>query len=258
MDMSSETPIPAVGNGFIPTRRAQSILAIGSHPDDVELAIGGVLAAHRNVGDKVTILVLSDGVNGGTPSERRLEAEASAALLGAELICMGMADSEITSDLTTIRVIEAAIATCNPDIIYTHSNADTHQDHRSVHHATIVAGRAVAGLYCYGAPSLTNDFRPVRFNSIENTLDMKLTLLDCFMSQSHRPYFEHELIISKARYWGNFGRWRYAEPLEVIHERSPGHVELVSYSNPSAFTIRNSSEDEPELFSASLRLILPT
>ena len=237
---------PEEESRYEPSRRRQHILAIGAHPDDVELGIGGILASHRAVGDEITILTLSDGINGGTPSQRRQEAQRAAHFLGAMLITPGMADSEIGEDVDTIRIIESAVAACSPDIIYTHSAADTHQDHRSIHFATLVAGRAVAGLYCYGAPSLTNDFHPVRFNDISGNLQTKLELLKCFESQQHRLYFDPELVIAKARYWGSVGRWRYAEPLEVIHERSPGHVELVGYVDRAAITLRASEDDEPQ------------
>ncbi len=230
---------------LVPIRRRQHILAIGAHPDDVELGIGGILASHRAIGDQITILTMSDGINGGTTSERRKEAQSAADLLGAMLIAPGLADSRIGADVETIRVIEAAVLASKPDIIYTHSAADTHQDHRSIHFATLVAGRAVAGLYCYGSPSLTNDFHPVRFNDISENLQFKLSLLRCFDSQQHRLYFDPELVIAKAMYWGSVGRWRYAEPLEVIHERSPGHVELVGYVPRSAITLRTTQEDEP-------------
>ena len=231
---------------FSTVRRRQHVLAIGAHPDDVELGIGGILAAHVAVGDFITILTMSDGVNGGTPAQRRDEAQMAADLLGAVLITQDLVDSEICADVVTIRIIEAVIAQCEPDIIYTHSAADTHQDHRSIHFATVAAGRTVAGLYCYGAPSLTHDFNPVRFNDIEENLEFKLNLLKCFESQQHRYYFEPELIIAKARYWGSVGRWRFAEPLEVVHERSPGHVELAGYVERRVASIHSSNDDEPQ------------
>jgi LmbE family N-acetylglucosaminyl deacetylase len=159
-----------------------------------------------------------------------------------------MADSQISGDVDTIRIIEDVVASCDPDIIYTHSGADTHQDHRNIHFASLVAGRAVAGLYCYGSPSLTNDFRPVRFNDIGDKLNKKLSLLKCFESQQHRPYFDPELIIAKAMYWGSVGRWRYAEPLEVIHERSSGHIELIGHGERVSTPLRTTHEDELEKY----------
>lgn len=244
--VAAELEIPIEIFKAAPARRRQSILAIGAHPDDVELGIGGILAAHQLIGDQITILTLSDGVNGGTPSERHQEALNSAGILGATLMAPGMKDSEIGADLEIIRAIEKAVAKSDPDIIYTHSAADTHQDHRSIHFASLVAGRGVAGLYCYGAPSLTSDFHPVRFNDITPQLPIKLRLLQCFVSQQHRSYFEAELVIAKAKYWGSVGRWPYAEPLEVIHERSPGHVELVGYVERSAIALRSPLDDEPQ------------
>ena len=59
-------------------RRAQAeaparevVLAIGANPDDVEIGVGGILAAHRAAGDSVTILTLSRGARGGEAQNRQ-------------------------------------------------------------------------------------------------------------------------------------------------------------------------------------------
>ena len=50
----------------------RSVLAVGAHPDDIELGCAGTLAAHRAVGDSVTMLVLTGGQNGpGADVDRR-------------------------------------------------------------------------------------------------------------------------------------------------------------------------------------------
>ncbi len=69
------------------TRPPRSILAVGAHPDDVEFGCGGIVAKETARGNEVTVLVLSHGEAGssGTPEERRREAEAAAATLGARL-----------------------------------------------------------------------------------------------------------------------------------------------------------------------------
>ncbi|MFX0142072.1 MAG: PIG-L deacetylase family protein, partial [Candidatus Hodarchaeota archaeon] len=50
-----------------------TILAIGAHPDDVELGCSGTLIRHRKDGNRVYILVLSKGEASGDPSERESE-----------------------------------------------------------------------------------------------------------------------------------------------------------------------------------------
>ena len=63
------------------------VLAIGAHPDDVELGCGGALARHVAAGDEVTMLVMTPGEMGpqGLTSRVR-EQEAAAAVLGVHLI----------------------------------------------------------------------------------------------------------------------------------------------------------------------------
>ena len=50
------------------------VLAVGAHPDDVEIGIGATLASHRAAGDTVVILTLSSGSAGGDVQARRHEA----------------------------------------------------------------------------------------------------------------------------------------------------------------------------------------
>jgi len=61
------------------------VLAIGAHPDDVELGCGGTVALLARAGKRVGILHLTRGEMGtrGTPAERIAEAEAAAQALGA-------------------------------------------------------------------------------------------------------------------------------------------------------------------------------
>src|ERR1700694_5144886 len=80
----------------------RSVLAIGSHPDDIELGCAGALLAHKAAGDRISILVMTGGENGpGSLQEiigRRFEQEAAARLLGAELFWAGLFDCEVRAD----------------------------------------------------------------------------------------------------------------------------------------------------------------
>src|ERR671935_1706413 len=63
-----------------------SVLAVGAHPDDIELGCGGALLAHRVKGDDVAILVLTKGERGPQGTRPRMrEQEDAAALPGARL-----------------------------------------------------------------------------------------------------------------------------------------------------------------------------
>ena len=78
------------------------VLAVGAHPDDIELGCGATLLAHSAAGDAVTMLVMTGGENGpgddATITGRRLEQEQAARTLGARLLWGGQVDCTVTPD----------------------------------------------------------------------------------------------------------------------------------------------------------------
>lgn len=200
-------------------RKPERVLAIGAHPDDVEIGVGGLLAAHARAQDEITILTLSRGARGGDADSRQNESLASADMLGARLFLKDLVDTEISGGGSTVRIIEEVVQEIQQTIVYTHSSHDRHQDHRAVSEATIVATRRVGTVACYQSPSSTIDFRPTRFVRIDNFLDDKLRLLERFGSQTaSRDYLEPEFVTATARYWSRFGGGTAVEPLEVVRE----------------------------------------
>ncbi len=193
---------------------------MGAHPDDVEIGVGGILAAHRDAGDTVVILTMSRGAKGGLPDDRQSESLRSAELLGARLFLEDLVDTEITSTGPTIAIIERVIKQVNPTIVYTHSIHDRHQDHRAVHEAVLVAARSVDTVACFQSPSSTVDFRPSRFVSIDGYTEKKIELLQCFQSQANiRKYLEPDFVLATARYWSRYSSSSdNCEPLEIIRD----------------------------------------
>jgi LmbE family N-acetylglucosaminyl deacetylase/CheY-like chemotaxis protein len=202
------------------SRPREYVLAVGAHPDDVEIGVGGILAAHRDAGDTVVILTMSRGAKGGEPEDRQTESLHSAELLGARLFLEDLVDTEITSTGPTIAIIERVIKQVNPSIVYTHSIHDRHQDHRAIHEAVIVAARSVDTVACYQSPSSTVDFRPSRFVSIDGFTEKKIELLQCFQSQANiRKYLEPDFVRATARYWSRYSSSSdHCEPLEIIRD----------------------------------------
>jgi LmbE family N-acetylglucosaminyl deacetylase/CheY-like chemotaxis protein len=199
----------------------QSVLAIGAHPDDVEIGAAGALLAHRAAGHAVSILTLSRGARGGTEATRAGESEMAAQVLGAALYLDDLQDTSISESDPTISVISRVVESVQPTMIYTHSLHDVHQDHRNTHRATMVAVRNIGRVYCFQSPSATVDFRPTRFVNIDEHLERKLKAIGAFASQVEvRAYLEPDLIQSTARYWSRFGGARYAEAFEVVRESS--------------------------------------
>jgi len=207
----------------------RNVLAVGAHPDDVEIGVGGTLAMHADAGDTITILTLSEGRVGGDPELRKAEARAAAEILGATLILGDLEDTKIEERGSTVDLVEQAVAQAQPDIVYTHSINDVHQDHRSTHRAVLVSARSVPDIMCFQSPSATVGFRPTRFISVENHLQSKLELISAHRSQADtREYLDPDLIRSTARYWGRFAGSTLAEPLEVERERHAVEVRNVA------------------------------
>ncbi len=199
----------------------KTVLAIGAHPDDVEVGCAGALAKHRAEGDALNILTLSTGGQGGSSVTRKKESQNAAKLQDAHLFLGNFIDTEISHAFTTIQFIEKIVRQVQPTHVYTHSFHDNHQDHRNAYHATITACREVPNLYCYLSPSSTVDFKPNIFINIDGFIEIKLLVIEAFSSQCNtRPYLEPDLIRATARYWGRFCNYHLAEPMEVVKGHS--------------------------------------
>ena len=105
----------------VDTTSTRSILAIGAHPDDVEIGCGGTLKKHSERGDDVTILTLSKGAQGGNKEQRVKESTCAAKSLQSKLIMCDLVDTMMSNGGDTISCIHEAIERSQPDIIYTHS-----------------------------------------------------------------------------------------------------------------------------------------
>src|SRR5580658_10361517 len=198
------------------------VLAIGAHPDDVEIGAAGTLLAHRAVGDTVAILTLSRGARGGDQAQRARESQEAADVIGARLFLDDLEDTRIAEGDPTIGVISRVVEELQPTVVYTHSIHDVHQDHRNTNRAAMVACRRIGRLYCFQSPSATVEFRPTHFVAIDDHIGRKLKAIGTFGSQAVRDYLEPDLIASTARYWSRYCGGSHAEPFEAIRDRAAG------------------------------------
>jgi LmbE family N-acetylglucosaminyl deacetylase len=213
-------------------KHRERVLAIGAHPDDIEIGAAGALPNHRRRGDRISLLPLSRGGVGGHTKTRSTESIAAARAIGAQLLMADLSDTRIDDGIDTIRLIESVVSVLDPTIVYVHSRHDNHQDHRAVHTATVSATRGVPQLYGYQSPSASNDFTPTKFIPIDDVVVQKVDVLGLFDSQRERSYLEPELVVAGARYWARqlAPRSRYAEPFEVI--RAAHHAVAWGHEQP--------------------------
>ena len=76
-------------------RPHETVLAIGAHPDDVEIGCGGVLLRHSGVGHDVHLLTLTGGEAGGDPGVRAAESARAAEVMAAQLHLLELDDTAI-------------------------------------------------------------------------------------------------------------------------------------------------------------------
>jgi LmbE family N-acetylglucosaminyl deacetylase len=102
------------------------VLAIGAHPDDVELLCAGTVAKFAKLGHDVVICHVCDGNKGSNvySSEelvkiRRNEACQSAKLIGATSIWAGISDGEVVLDLESRVKIIDVLRQSDPDLVIT-------------------------------------------------------------------------------------------------------------------------------------------
>ena len=115
------------------------ILAIGAHPDDLEVLCGGTLALYSKKGHEVIMCHACNGDKGSAVYKsdelikmRRKEAIEAAKLIGAESIWGGMKDGEIVLDLETRSKVIDIFRMVNPDLVITHHPNDYQVDHVNI------------------------------------------------------------------------------------------------------------------------------
>ena len=187
-----------------PELTVKTVLAVGAHPDDIEILCGGTLAKYAQLGVKVCMAVATDGAAGHMdipPKElakiRCQEARKSAGLIGADLYWLGFADARIFDDLETRMRFVELIRKTKPDLILTHAPNDYHPDHKVVSRLIFDASFA-SGLVnietenpfhpgvqpiIYFDTVTGADFLPTEFVDISDTFEIKQKMLECFESQ---------------------------------------------------------------------------
>jgi N-acetylglucosamine malate deacetylase 1 len=110
-----------------------NIACIGSHPDDVELAMGGTVLRMKAKGNRVVILDLSDGepTPYGSIEIRKKERMDSAAILGVERYTLNNKNRYILDSIESRVELAEYFREIKPDVIFTHFHYDVHPDHIS-------------------------------------------------------------------------------------------------------------------------------
>lgn len=192
------------------------ILAIGSHPDDIEVGCGGTLLKYAHAGQEVYLLVMTCGDRGGDPDVRRAEQLESAKIMGArETIWGDYLDTQLNPNMNRlVSDIEKILNRIKPDMTFVQYGDDTHQDHRALSKATVSATRYIRNVIFYEGPT-TQNFSPTLFSDIKDTFDDKIAMLLAHRSQVLKTNIEGlsitDVAHSTAIFRGTQGRVHFAE-----------------------------------------------
>jgi len=113
------------------------LLAIGPHPDDIEIGIGGIVAKHAALGHRVGLCDLTAGEMGsnGTVEERLAEAEQARQVLGAVWrVNLRLPDRAIGSSPDHQRVVAGLVRAARPRVVAIPYWSDRHPDHVAASH----------------------------------------------------------------------------------------------------------------------------
>ena len=173
------------------------LLAIGPHPDDIEIGIGGIVAKHAALGHRVGLCDLTAGEMGsnGTVEERLAEAEAARAVLGAVWrVNLRLPDRAIGSDREHERAVASLVRRARPTVVALPYWSDRHPDHVAASHL-LTEGVFSAGLRRYPADGdawkpesicyyFINDSAPPSFVvDVSDQYETKRRALACHASQ---------------------------------------------------------------------------
>lgn len=227
------------------------VLAIGAHPDDIEISCAGTLAKMVQSGHEVVICHVSDGDKGHyeIPAAeliaiRQQEARQAGAVIGCPVLSLGMRDGRILADDEHSRSLFIdLLCSVQPDLVITHAPNDYMPDHvavsRLVFDTTFLAtlpGASVNHPFAAKVPSLFYmdnlsgiEFQPTLYVDITDTFRAKATMLEQHQSQlvwlkEHDNVDVLDLMTTLSKFRGIQAGCTYAE----------GFIQHMAWTRPNA------------------------
>jgi N-acetylglucosamine malate deacetylase 1 len=200
----------------------KKVLVISPHTDDGELGCGGTIAKFIDDGYEVSYAALSCCEKSVPPQYPKdilsREVKAATKILGIKkpiLFSFEVREfprfrQEILDALIRLRM------KIEPDIVFTPSRSDTHQDHKTTAEETIRAFKKCTVLG-YEQPWNNITFNTLAFIHLtEEHVQKKINALACYETQKERSYLNPDFIRGLALTRGTQIEETYAEAFEVI------------------------------------------
>lgn len=181
------------------------VLAVGAHPDDVELGAAAFLLKLKASGARVYELTLSRGeVGAPARAERQQEARQAAAFMDLDGAWMlDFPDTHMGDQVPALRAaIEEKIREVGATVVLTHTDVDVHGDHRAVNAATSEAARRVPTVLAYEDVSTSQSFVPNYYVDVTTFIGDHLRAVAFHRSQAGKTYMDPEALRGRAAHRG--------------------------------------------------------
>jgi N-acetylglucosamine malate deacetylase 1 len=205
-------------------KNIKRVLVLAPHTDDGEFGCGGTIAKLIEEGASVYYAAFSACEQSVLPQFPKdilvTEVKAATAVLGIKPENLIL----FTYDVRTFGYHRQAILEdilklkqeIQPDLIFTPSVNDIHQDHATISNEAVRAFK-FSSILCYELPWNNFNFTTTCFFQLtKNQLDIKIKALKKYKSQAHRPYADADFIRSLSRIRGVQIGEQYAEVFEVV------------------------------------------
>lgn len=190
-----------------------TVLAIGAHPDDIEIGCGGFIMKAKESGAKAYGLTFTKGEKGTGRNGKRAE-ELVRAFRFLELDgfwIMDFKDTELKESVLKIKdIIEEKIRETGAALVLAHTDIDIHSDHRAIAEATREAGRNIS-ILSYEDVSTPREFIPNYYADITDYMEDKIKLISFHKTQMDKTYMDPEAIRGRAAHRGIQSNVPYAE-----------------------------------------------
>lgn len=192
------------------------VCAIVAHPDDAEINCGGWLAREGGL-----IVCLTNGGNHTRDAETaEHEQKCAAGVLGCDYFISP--HTAISTHRRTVEMVDRLLADFACEVVLTHPDRDTNQEHRAASEVALAAARRLDKVLFFEPvpPAGRFDFRPQFYVDISDTAERKYDAINAFTSQ--RQLKGRDVVNTRMK----LDSWRgceidveYAEAYEVVRWR---------------------------------------
>lgn len=202
----------------MPLQTHKKILALGAHPDDIELGCSGLILKSIDSGSEIYTAVMSRCDDQFTEEEKgaltREYSNSANILKISKTFLYDFPNKELPEHrIEIMNIFNHMQHDINPDLVLIPSLQDPHQDHSAVAASAIRTFRGTETILQYEILRHgSHTFTPTLFVDISNYLDKKLEVLNCYKTQlKRRAYFDNESFKALARTRGAQSGYNFAE-----------------------------------------------